>query len=325
MLENKKNIEIKLYFCTVLVSLSEAIIVVLRMVIGILNLNMNMRRCALFVFLMVIVMITVFTTSACTDKKPVVVDSVVVADTVDSVVVDTLESMIEQQPMPKAADELFDDFFFNFAGNRKLQLKRIAFPLPVFEEDKPVQKITRKQWQIDHFFMAQEYYTLIFDSHKHMEVVKDTTVSHAVVERIDLTSEHVKQYVFDRQRGLWRLTSIVNKSVRTGYNADFLIFYNRFATDNDFQEESLDETVTFTAPDPDDDFATITGTMLPEQWTAFKPTFFPRDTIYNILYGYHYKESNHKLFVVRGISNGLEMEMTFNKRQGRWKLSSFSY
>lgn len=65
--------------------------------------------------------------------------------------------------------------------------------------------------------------------------------------------------------------------------------------------------------------------MLPEQWDAFKPTFFPHGTIYNILYGQHYTESRHKIFVVRGISNGLEMEMTFNRRQGRWRLSSFSY
>ena len=30
--------------------------------------------------------------------------------------------------MPKAADELFDDFFFNYAANRKLQLKRTTWP-----------------------------------------------------------------------------------------------------------------------------------------------------------------------------------------------------
>ena len=143
--------------------------------------------------------------------------------------------------------------------------------------------------------------------------------------RIHLADEQVKQYVFDRINGLWKLTKIVHHSARRGYNASFLAFYNHFATDSLFQTRSLEDEVTFTAPDPDDDFATITGTMLPEQWDAFKPTFFPHGTIYNILYGQHYTESRHKIFVVRGISNGLEMEMTFNRRQGRWRLSSFSY
>ena len=142
-----------------------------------------------------------------------------------------------------------------------------------------------------------------------------------MVEKIHLADEQVKQYVFDRINGLWKLTKIVHHSARRGYNASFLAFYNHFATDSLFQTRSLEDEVTFTAPDPDDDFATITGTMLPEQWDAF----FPHGTIYNILYGQHYTESRHKIFVVRGISNGLEMEMTFNRRQGRWRLSSFSY
>lgn len=284
-----------------------------------------MRKCSLLALFATAFLAIVFSTTACSDKKPVATDSLTVEDTIDTVTQDTLETIIEQQPMPKAADELFDDFFFNFAGNKKLQVKRIVFPLPVFDEDKQVRTISARQWKIDHFFMHQEYYTLIFDSRRQMSVVKDTAIAHVVVEKIHLADEQVKQYVFDRIDGLWKLTKIVNHSARNGYNASFLAFYNRFATDSVFQAESLDDEVTFTAPDPDDDFASITGTMLPEQWDAFKPTFFPHGTIYNILYGQHYSESNHKIFTVRGISNGLEMEMTFNRRQGRWRLSSFSY
>lgn len=284
-----------------------------------------MRKCSLLALFATAFLAIVFSTTACSDKKPVATDSLTVEDTIDTVTQDTLETIIEQQPMPKAADELFDDFFFNFAGNKKLQVKRIVFPLPVFDEDKQVRTISARQWKIDHFFMHQEYYTLIFDSRRQMSVVKDTAIAHVVVEKIHLADEQVKQYVFDRIDGLWKLTKIVNHSARNGYNASFLAFYNRFATDSIFQAESLDDEVTFTAPDPDDDFASITGTMLPEQWDAFKPTFFPHGTIYNILYGQHYSESNHKIFTVRGISNGLEMEMTFNRRQGHWRLSSFSY
>ena len=32
------------------------------------------------------------------------------------------------------------------------------------------------------------------------------------------------------------------------------------------------------------------------------------------------KEGNRKLFVLRGIANGLELEMTFQRKGGEWKL-----
>ena len=40
---------------------------------------------------------------------------------------DSTEQLIEETPMPKAADELFDDFVFNFAANRKLQKSRFIY------------------------------------------------------------------------------------------------------------------------------------------------------------------------------------------------------
>ena len=49
------------------------------------------------------------------DNVPADSDSVV-----DTAAVDTMEMLISETPMPKAADELFDDFFFNYAANRKL-------------------------------------------------------------------------------------------------------------------------------------------------------------------------------------------------------------
>ena len=133
--------------------------------------------------LVIVVLAIAFSTTACTDKKPEAVDSVAVSDTIDTVPEDTLVTMIEEQPMPKAADELFDDFFFNFAGNKKLQRKRIVFPLPVYAEEEFLHNIPARQWKIDHFFMHQEYYTLIFNSRSQMNLVKDTTIHHVVVEK----------------------------------------------------------------------------------------------------------------------------------------------
>ena len=42
--------------------------------------------------------------------------------------------------------------------------------------------------------------------------------------------------------------------------------------------------------------------------------------IYNIVYGKPHSEGNTKVFVLRGIANGLEMELTFKRMGGKWKL-----
>ena len=71
--------------------------------------------------------------AGCQGNKTVESTEETVADTtatVDSTVADNEMKAIEEEPMPKAADELFDDFVFNFAANRKLQYSRIKFPLP---------------------------------------------------------------------------------------------------------------------------------------------------------------------------------------------------
>lgn len=285
---------------------------------------MGMRKFTVaFSFLFILVTVFVSTTG-CTDKKPVAIDSVVVDSTqADSTSADTLEALITEQPMPKAADELFDDFFFNFAANRKLQRKRIHFPLPVYRDGKVVKTIKKEEWKIDNFFMRQDFYTLIFDNTKQMNVVKDTTISHVVVEKINLTTKSVKQYLFNRINGEWLLTSIDFKHMYKNTNASFLKFYERFAADSAFQMQSVHDPLSFVGPDPDNDFSSTSGTLLPEQWPSFAPEL-PREMIYNIIYGQKYTESEQKIFVIRGIANGLETELTFKRRHGNWMLTKLS-
>ena len=73
-------------------------------------------------------------------------------------------------------------------------------------------------------------------------------------------------------------------------------------------------------PDPDDDFNTLKGDLLPEQWDVVGPTDLPNGLIYNIIYGQKYTESSQKVFLLRGIANGQELEMTFQKKDDEWKL-----
>lgn len=281
-----------------------------------------MKKGVAFVFAACMLMLT--WTTGCSDKKPVAADSVVVDSlpAVDTAAVDTMDQLISEQQMPKAADELFDDFIFNFAANRKLQMNRIKFPLKVVDGDE-VSFIKKGQWKMEHFFMDQGYYTLIFDNMKQMDLVKDTSINNVVVEKVYLDEEKVKKYMFERLCGRWMLTSVQTNAMIQNTNASFLAFYQRFASDPDFQLESLNNPVMFTGPDPDDDFSTMTGEIAPETWSAFAPEL-PSGFIYNIMYGQKYTEGNQKIFVMRGIANGMEMELTFKKIDGEWKLTALS-
>ncbi len=242
------------------------------------------------------------------------------SDTIDSSseAPDSTEKVISETPMPKAADELFDDFFFNFAANKKLQFKRIVFPLTV-NNGKDSIMMKKEDWKMNHFFMRQNFYTVIFDNEKQMNLVKDTTINHVVVEKISLIKNNVKQYIFDRINGQWMMTKVNNEAMYQSTNASFLKFYQRFVVDTAFQVRSLNNPVKFIGPDPDDDFSRLEGMITPDTWFGFCPEL-PSGVIYNIIYGQTYKESNKKIFVKRGIANGLEIELTFKKVKGKWKL-----
>jgi hypothetical protein len=213
---------------------------------------------------------------------------------------------------------LFDDFLFNFAANRKLQMERIAFPLPMVRNGQTTYA-DKDSWKMERFFMRQDFYTVLFDDERQMELVKDTSVQQATVEKIYFNTKAVIQYQFKRVRGAWMLLEVKTEPMASNPNASFLEFYHKFVTDSVFQTESLNATVQFVGPDPDDDFARMEGILTPDTWPAFAPEL-PDRMIYNIVYGKPTKESAQKIFVMRGIANGLEVEMTFRRDNGQWKL-----
>ena len=237
-----------------------------------------MKKGAFLIVLAIIASIFCFSSVGCSDKKPAAVDSVATTDSDSMAVVDTMATIITESPMPKTADELFDDFIFNFAANRKLQYSRI---------------------------------------------VKDTTINHVVVEKIYLNTNILKQYVFNRLQGQWKLTGLNVDRLKASNNSSFLKFYKAFVADSAFQVKSINDPLQFSGPDPDDEFNTMTGFLTPEQWPSFAPEL-PGRLIYNILYGQKYAESNRKIFVMRGIANGLETELTFKCKGGHWKLIQLS-
>ena len=284
-----------------------------------------MKKLSFLSVLLAVLTVVCFTSVGCSDKKPAQVHDSTSVDSVitDTQTVDSTEKLIEETPMPKAADELFDDFVFIFAANRKLQMKRVHFPLPVYHNDKLVKSIGKRAWKMEHFFMHQDYYTLIFDNQKQMNLVKDTAIDHVVVEKVFYAKKKVQQFLFNRINGEWMMTSINYKPMYSNMNASFLKFYGRFATDSAFQAEHLHNPVKFVGPDPDDDFSTMSGDIEPETWPAFAPQL-PHGMIYNIIYGQKYAESNQKIFVIRGIANGMETILTFKRVHGKWMLTKLN-
>ena len=241
-----------------------------------------------------------------------------VADSVDTTPIDTLELLIGETPTPKAMDELFDDFVFNFSANKKLQMDRIVFPLTVRKGDK-TETIEKKKWEMERFFIRQGYYTLLFDNENQMQLMKDTSITQAIVEKIMLKKNLVKDYVFNRIRGAWMLREVREMAISENMNASFLDFYQRFVSDMAFQKKSLNSRVIFVGPDPDDDFSVMEGIITPDTWEAFAPQL-PSKLLYNIIYGQPEPVGNEKIFVMRGVANGLEMELRFKKVNNRWLL-----
>ena len=258
---------------------------------------------------------------SCTGNKAGQTDETVtdsVADTAEVAETDTLELLITETPMPRAADAMFDDFVFNFAANKRLQKERIIFPLRKTEAGETTQ-IEKEHWQMEHLFMRQGYYTLLFNEEKEMALMKDTAVSEAIVEKIQLKKNRVTNYLFQRIRGAWMLKGIQVTPITENTNADFLLFYQKFVSDSAFQVKSLNETVEFVGPDPDDDFNMMEGVITPDTWGAFAPTL-PGKVLYNIVYGKPHTSGNEKIFLMRGVANGLELELRFKKVGNLWKL-----
>ena len=274
-----------------------------------------MRRCFIALSAIMLLMFS------CTGKKAGQTDEVPadsVADSSDVAVTDTMELLITETPMPRAADAMFDDFIFNFVANKKLQKERTVFPLRTTEGDKTVNTKV-EQWKMERLFMRQGYYTLLFSDEEQMSHMKDTAVSQAIVEKIQLKKNRVVNYRFFRVKGAWMMTSINVTPISENANASFLNFYQKFVTDSVFQLESINETVQFVGPDPDDDFAMMEGVITPDTWEAFAPAL-PVKVLYNIVYGKPKAANKEMIFLMKGVANGLEVELRFKKVGNKWLL-----
>ena len=223
---------------------------------------------------------------------------------------------------PLEADELFDDFIFNYALDEKLQKQRTHFPLPYHSGD-TLKTIEEKDWTHDYLFARQNYYTLLFDREEDMELVGDTALNEVQVEWISLTEPLRKKYCFERKKGMWMLVSIEILPMKKRMKNDFLSFYTHFSTDSLYQERHISFPLRFITIDPDDEFSVLETTLELNQWYAFRPQM-PIGKLSNICYGQRNDElSTSKILKVNGISNGYSNIFYFRKSGGEWRLYKY--
>ena len=236
---------------------------------------------------------------------------------------DTLQQAeVKEEPEPLEADELFDDFIFNYASDEALQRARTEFPLPYYNRDTP-SKIEERFWKHDYLFTKQNYYTLLFDRESDMDMVGDTALKSVQVEWIYLKTRMVKKYYFERKQGMWMLEAINLRHIEDGEGENFVDFYTRFVTDSLYQSEHIANPLQFVTIDPDDEFAILETTLDVNQWYAFRPSL-PADKLSNINYGQKNEDnSNTKILKVNGIGNGYSNVFYFRRRGGEWKMYKY--
>lgn len=236
---------------------------------------------------------------------------------------DSLEKVQEDEPLPVKADEIFDDFIYCFASDEKMQLRRILFPLPYYDQD-GARKIGKEDWRHDSLFFNQDYYTLLFDREEDMDMTQDTTLTSVQYEWIDMKEGMAKKYYFERMKGAWMLEAVNRHRLGTRENEAFIGFFYRFANDSVFQSERLAPQLTFVTNDPEDDFSILETTIEAGQWTAFMP-WLPKDWLTDINYGQQNRlESARKILSVKGVGNGFSNTLYFRRRNdGNWELYKF--
>lgn len=262
---------------------------------------------------------------SCGNKKAKMDPFATIAEMVDSAgyKADTLqEAEVKEEPKPMVADELFDDFIFNYASDDALQRQRTVFPLPYYDRDTPL-KIEADFWKHDYLFTKENCYTLLFDKEEDMDMVGDTTLTSVQVEWIFLKTRMVKRYYFERKRGMWMLEAINLREMEKGENEDFVEFYTRFVRDSVYQSKHINHPLQFITIDPDDEFSILETTLDVDQWYAFRPVM-PTDRLSNINYGQKNEDlSDTKILKVNGIGNGYSNIFYFRKRGKGWELYKY--
>lgn len=231
---------------------------------------------------------------------------------------------IEEPLVPKAADENFIDFLYNFVFDLRLQRSRIVFPLPYYQ-DSVKTSVQKQDWKRDSLLSNLDVYSLIFDREEDFELENDTATSSVRLEWIYFKEHKLKRYYFERIKGEWKLEAIDESQIREAKPAheEFYDFYNKFVSDSVFQAERIAQPLKFVTQDPEDEFQILETTLESGQWFAFRP-LLPSECLVNVNYGQRLNPySKYRIITLKGWGNGFINTLYFRCHQGIWKLVQF--
>ena len=253
---------------------------------------------------------------ACRKEAPAAVEATPLNDSISEMVSDS-DTIVEDAP-PAAADGLFADFIYDFMRRQHFQLSRVAFPLPVKKDGKE-ERIAREAWKFDHLYAHQDIYTITYDNPKSLQADKDTTLTHVKVEMIQWKQGTVREYIFNKERGQWMLTAIDEHALSSTTDKDFLAFYQKFATNTDYQHAHIKNPFEFKTYDYDS-FQELEGILDAAQWVDYRPDM-PTSLMANIRYGEAQPQSKFRALAIISISAGMGCTMEFHRQSKGWMLT----
>ncbi len=228
--------------------------------------------------------------------------------------------LFEEEEVPKAADELFDDFFFSFISDNAFQLRRVRFPLEC-REGGEVLRVSRNDWKQFSRFSSQAFYSVIYERDADIALQKDTSVSEVGVEWIYLDENYVERYNFRRTAGQWQLVNFEKDETTRTPHASFAHFFAQFSSDSVFQRESLRLPLRLVSEAQAEDDEGSVEELTADEWFEFRKEMpLPENIMTNIDYGQAAFSQNRKTLLVEELSSGLFVKYKFDRMQGKWWL-----
>ena len=124
---------------------------------------------------------------------------------------DTLE-LFEEEVLPKSADELFNDFFYNYASDGNFRKMRTTYKYDSAAGDSVLASSMSSNAAFREL-TVKDFYAVVYEREEELVFQKDTSLSEVIVERMDLDAGIVEQFDFRRYDGTWVMQDVTSTTV----------------------------------------------------------------------------------------------------------------
>lgn len=238
---------------------------------------------------------------------------------------DTLEDvrdtlvLVVDKPLPASMDELFGDFFYNFATDEFFARTRVRFPLRS-RSDPDEEFITREQWLEQRPLQGRECFSIIYEREQDMEIQQDTALRQVQVWQIYLSEHREECYYFLKVEGRWVLKDYDLLDWDETPLAGFLDYLAAMSADTLMFAEYIRFPLQWVMVSEDGE-ETFTEELWAEDWEELRSEVpLPEGELVCIDYGQPALSENRKVLSMEGLSSGLFVKYKFDRVGGRWWL-----